>query len=125
MSRTFFDLSLQAFLERRFGVRAEIVEQPPEAPVPAIVSAYLYGGGCALYGTFSSARVVQLYNGPFSLKLDFSVHEDSAQIDLWELRAESVPRDAVAELTLLGDPRQYDLWHCSNHLEPSIVIQGE
>jgi hypothetical protein len=123
MTRTFFDLSLQAFLERRFQIRAEIVEKPPETAVPAIanVHGYSYGG---IYGDAGDTFLVQLYNGPFALRLEFAVHHESAQIDSWNVLAEGVPQDAVEELRALCDPRQYDLYWCNNHLEPRIEIKG-
>jgi hypothetical protein len=120
--RTFFDLSLQAFLERRFGMRAEIMDHPPETAVTAIanVHGYAYGG---IYGDAGDTFLLQLYNGPFALRLEFAVHLESAQIDSWNMLAEGVPQDAVEELRVLCDPRQYDLYWCNNHLEPRIEIK--
>jgi len=121
--RTFFDLSLQAFLERRFHIHAEILDHPPETATPAIAFVWRMSYG-SIYGDAGDTFHVQLYNGPFSLLLDFSVHSDSSQIDQWYVRADGVPEDAVAELTALCDPWQYDRFSHNNHLEPKIAIQA-
>lgn len=122
MMKDFFDRRLQAFLERRFHVRAGILDHPPETATPTIVNT-CQGTGGPFYGGVTSDREVQLQHGPFPLQLVYSVHEDSCQIDRWEVRAEGVPKDAVEELTALCDPRQYDRWHHGEFLVPLIVIQ--
>src|SRR5204863_62111 len=93
MTRTFFDLSLQAFLERRFQIRAEIVEKPPETAVPAIATVHGYSYG-SIYGDAGDAFLVQLYNGPFALRLEFAVHHESAQI--------ATPPFSLRHLSFLG-----------------------
>jgi hypothetical protein len=123
MERTFFDLSLQSFLERRFHLRAELLDHPPETAVAAIATVLEWSYG-SIYGDAGDTLSVTLHHGPFSLRLEFAVHSDSAQIDTWQVRAEGVPADAVEELTALCDPRQYDRYCHSNHLEPRIEIHS-
>jgi hypothetical protein len=123
MGKAFFDQSLQAFLERRFGIRAEILDHVPDTDAPAI--AFVADGSSGgSWGDLKYTWFVQLCNGPFTLRLNFDVHQESNQIDWWEVQAGGVMKDAVEELTALCDPRQYTLHWCNNDLEPRIRIQA-
>jgi hypothetical protein len=127
----FFHMRLKKILQARFKQDIEIYRYDADAPqgIPYIAYRFRYESGDP-YGGYVDNSEVELIGftrsdgTPMKIKLVYSLHGLSGQMDDWTVTAEGVADDDLDSLRWVLDVSGYRCFQLGNYIRVSYTMNG-